>query len=158
MAKPGRKPKPTQLKKLAGNPGRRPLNQAEPDFAGNGKKPRKPIGLPYYASRLWDQISDPLYKNGLLTVVDVPVLQSLCLAYHWMIEANKDLKKRGILVVDVNGDIRKNPAEMVARQQSSLLVKAAAEFGITPSSRSRITAIPEESEASLADLLFSMVE
>ena len=30
MAKTGRKPKPTALKKLEGNPGKRPLNTMEP--------------------------------------------------------------------------------------------------------------------------------
>ena len=30
MAKRGRKPKPTALKKLEGNPGKRPLNELEP--------------------------------------------------------------------------------------------------------------------------------
>jgi P27 family predicted phage terminase small subunit len=155
MSAPGRKPKPTGLKKLAGNPGKRPLNQAEPDFAGS--KPRKPYGLPYYASRLWDRLSDVLYHNGLLTEADMPVFEGFCYSFHFMMKAAKILKREGVLVEGRNGDLVRNPADLVYRQNYSQVMKAATEFGLTPSSRSRITAEPQGHEMSLAEQLFKLV-
>ena len=50
MAVRGVKPKPTILKLVAGNPGKRPIPRAEARPEGSPEKPR----LPPEASRLWD--------------------------------------------------------------------------------------------------------
>jgi P27 family predicted phage terminase small subunit len=156
MAVTGRKPKPTAAKRLAGNPGKRPLNQGEPQFLG--PKPRKPAGLPYYASVFWDKLAGPLYENGLLTVADVPVFEGLCYTFHFMKEAAKILKSDGQITTDEKGLKRKHPANQLFRDNYKLLMQAAAEFGISPSSRSRMDLGLADGDESLAEVLFSMVK
>ena len=62
----GRPPKPTALKALAGNPGKRPLNQAEPKF--EARVMRAPAHLSDEAKREWRRVSKELVAVGLLSV------------------------------------------------------------------------------------------
>lgn len=65
----GRKPKPTAIKELEGNPGKRILNKKEP-------KPEKgmpvcPEWLLPEAKAEWKRLSDKLNQMGVLTEVDM---------------------------------------------------------------------------------------
>lgn len=121
-------------------------------------KPRKPIGLPYYAGNLWDKMAGLLHKHGLLTPFDVPVFEGMCWSFHFMKEAAKLLKKEGVITVDERGLIRKNPANQIYRDNLNLMMKTAAEFGLTPISRSRVSIDQLEKEISLAEILFRMAD
>lgn len=68
MAQRGRKPKPTALKELEGNPGRRPLNGAEPK--PERKAPRCPSWLEEEAKKEWRRMGRILEQMGLLTEMD----------------------------------------------------------------------------------------
>ena len=69
MAQRGRKPKPTALKMLEGNPGGRPLNEAEPK--PQKKAPRCPPWLEDEAKREWKRMAKVLEQMGLLTEMDM---------------------------------------------------------------------------------------
>ena len=58
MAQRGRKPKPTALKELEGNPGGRPLNHNEPKPAK--KAPRCPSWLEDEAKKEWKRMGKVL--------------------------------------------------------------------------------------------------
>ena len=64
----GRRPKPTRLKVLTGNPGKRPLNTEEPmpEIA----IPECPIELGPVAKREWDRLVGELASLRLLTNLD----------------------------------------------------------------------------------------
>ena len=64
MATRGRKPKPTAMKVLEGNPGKRPLNFAEPH--SEKKLPHGPEWLEDEAKAEWERLAVPLYNLGLL--------------------------------------------------------------------------------------------
>jgi phage terminase small subunit len=64
----GRKPKPTHLKLVTGNPGRRPLNDCEPQ--PEIALPPVPPELCDDAKLEWDRVSFELHRAGLLTKVD----------------------------------------------------------------------------------------
>jgi len=51
----GRKPKPTKQKALAGNPGKRKLNEAEPDF-GTMTGADAPEWMPDLAGSMWETV------------------------------------------------------------------------------------------------------
>ena len=59
----GRKPKPTEMKRAQGNPGRRPLNNNEPKPTGI---PQCPSHLNEVAKREWRRIAPELIALGLL--------------------------------------------------------------------------------------------
>lgn len=62
MAIRGRKPKPTALKVLEGNPGHRPLNKREP--MPKGRLPRCPDWLEEDAKKEWKRLGKILAEMG----------------------------------------------------------------------------------------------
>ena len=65
----GRKPQPTALKELKGNPGRRPLNEDEPKPEVH--LPGPPSHLSPAARREWRRAGAFLVEMGLMTDLDV---------------------------------------------------------------------------------------
>ena len=63
MATRGRKPTPTAIKELEGNPGKRPLNEAEPKPAK--KAPLCPKWLEPEAKKEWRRLSKQLEQIGV---------------------------------------------------------------------------------------------
>ena len=61
MAQRGRKPKPTALKVLEGNPGKRPLNLFEP--TPEDKMPECPDWLEDEAKAEWDRLAVPMFSS-----------------------------------------------------------------------------------------------
>ena len=79
MATRGRKPKPTAIKMLEGNPGKRPLNVKEPaPPKGNMKCP---VWLLPEAKKEWKRLASSLEAMGVLTMVDLTAFAGYCQAY-----------------------------------------------------------------------------
>lgn len=156
MGKRGPAPAPTALKKLQGNPGKRPLNQNEPK-PDNGK-PQCPSWLSYAAKRQWKRIATPLHEAGLLTSIDGTGLAMLCETYASFIEARADVLARGQLLFNDDGTPYANPSLWQMNKARVELLKWLREFGMTPSSRSTIK-LPGDAgqEKSLADQLFEAI-
>lgn len=152
----GRPTKPTALKELAGNPGKRPLNKREPKVSAPVNL-RVPAGMPDDAAKLWRKLAPQMTASGMLKSTDLHALEMLCL--HWAAarRAWKLLDKGGILIKGRQGDPVKNPAQYVWRSEAQAFAKLASEFGLTPAARSRILADEPDQEKSLADLLFEAV-
>ncbi len=81
-----------------------------------------------------------LQTLGLLTEVDYSALAAYCAAYGRWLDAEKEIKKQGTVVLSPTGHFVQNVnlgiANTAMKQMQSLLV----EFGMTPSSRSRVAA------------------
>lgn len=133
----GRRPKPTALKELAGNPGKRPLNKREP-------KPRKKQGMPVprhlreEARREWRRLRPELEAAGLLTAVDADALALYCETYATWVEATAQAQKEGLIVYTDKGYPVQNPLLGIANQAARMLRAMLIEFGMTPASRSRV--------------------
>ena len=72
----GRKPKPTALKKLEGNPGKRKLNTKEP-MPGKGM-PDCPKWLLPEAKKEWERLCVKLSEIGVLTEIDMAAFAAYC--------------------------------------------------------------------------------
>ncbi len=138
MAQRGRKPKPTAAKKLAGNPGKRPLNYMEPKPTLAVKKPRGLATHNKYVGKLWDEYAPELERMGLLTGLDVAGLRLMLQHYQFALEAAVDVRNDGLTRKDENGVERKHPAMLMFERNSEMYRKWATEFGMTPSSRTRL--------------------
>ena len=155
MTKPGPKPTPTAIKKLRGNPGKRPLNDAEP--RPRMVKPRCPSHLSDEAKKEWKRISSKLFDLGLLTEIDGTALAIYCELWARWVEANKRLAESNIVIRTTNGNLVQNPLVGMANRAMTDMLKVMAEFGMTPSSRSRVKSALAEEEKSLAEMLFESV-
>lgn len=162
MAQPGPKPKPRALKELAGNPGHRPLNTAQP--RPEPKAPAMPRGvLPKSARKAWRELAPQLEALGLLSEIDAPLFTLLCVWTGAALDAAAVIRRdeeqgeseQGVITEDDRGRERKSRALSVLRAASVEIRQLAAEFGLSPSSRSRLEVPPSE-EPSLAEMLFHM--
>ena len=117
-----------------------------------------PRELSAAAKREWRRVARDLYEAGLLTVVDRAVLAAYCQAWANWIKAETAAEREGDVVITSNGNPIQNPWRSIANKQWELTVKAAVEFGMTPSSRSRIRVEKPEKKESLAEILFASVE
>lgn len=151
----GPPPKPTHLKLVTGNPGKRALPKAEP-------KPEK--GIPSVPAHLsdeakveWGRVANSLNNLGVLTMIDRAVLAAYCQAYADWVEAEEQLRRYGKVVKSPikttkrtkqgtgdrveetsGGFPMQSPFLPIRNRALELMHKFAVEFGMTPASRSRI--------------------
>ena len=138
MAQRGRKPKPTALKMLEGNPGGRPLNTKEPK--PEKKAPRCPSWLEDEAKKEWKRMAKVLEQMGLLTEMDMAAFAGYCQAYARWKEAEEFLTQHGSMVRTPNGYLQQVPQVSIAQQNLKIMQSFCAEFGLTPATRARIIA------------------
>lgn len=132
----GRKPKPTALKLLEGNPGKRPINGREP--RPPNAKPTCPSHLSPTAKAEWKRLADALNQIGLLTQVDRAALAAYCQAYGRWVEAEKKLAETPTILKMPSGYIQVSPWLTISNKQLDLMARYMTELGLTPSSRSRL--------------------
>lgn len=137
--KQGRKPKPTALKRLEGNPGKRPLPD-EPHISSTGLT--CPAHLSATARREWRRIVPELQAIGLLTNVDRAALAAYCQAYGRWVEAEKVLRDKGLLHKAKGGNVVKSPMLSIANNALEQMRRFLTEFGLTPVSRARLYTAP----------------
>lgn len=158
----GRKPKPTHLRVIEGNPGKRGINRDEPKPpVSRGLSP--PAHLSPDAKREWKRVSRSLELLGLLADIDREALAAYCGAHGVLVAAERALreyarteagKKLGPMLAETpGGALIQHPLVGVARRARLDIVKFAAEFGMTPSARSRVKVQPGEKGSKFAGLV-----
>ena len=141
----GRKPLPTALKVLRGNPGKRPLNRGE-------AKPTPDTGnvsrwLDAMAKEEWRRVVAELRRMGLLTVVDRAALEAYCQTYARWRWAEDEIRAKGHVYITMTGFYKDRPEVGIAERSLRLMKAFMVEFGMTPSSRSRISMpLPDQAE------------
>ncbi|KAA1171041.1 P27 family phage terminase small subunit [Marinobacter salinexigens] len=122
---PGPGKKPTALKVLAGNPGKKPLPEGEPNYGNADLMP--PEWLTEGAKARWEPLARALQVNGLLNEANREVLAG----YVTMVaEFARKVEQTG-------------EADLKLMQQIRLVAR---EFGFTPSSQAGI-ATPGKKQA-----------
>lgn len=138
MPRGGHNAIPSALRALTGNPGRRPLNQNEPRPPTG--EPPMPAGLDRFGRAAWKRTAPMLARMGVLTQADGDVLALYCDAYSQWRRSSAALQR----IEPTAPEFRKLAVTAEkARDQMRLL---AGEFGLTPSSRSRMHITPQAEE------------
>ena len=132
----GRRPKPSRVKEIEGNAGKRPVNKNEP-------RPRLaipdcPDHLDELAKQEWNRIAPELFRLGLLTNIDRAGIAAYCQSWSRWVDAENNLKKFGTVIKTPKGYPIQNPYLSIANAAVDQMRKFEIEFGMTPSSRSRI--------------------
>jgi P27 family predicted phage terminase small subunit len=152
MTKPGPRPMPTRFKEIFGNPGKRPLNENEPqpdtldDFS-----PPEHIANDELAVRKWGEAVRVLYDMQVMTVADRETLARYCLVWsHWM-QMREKCRQLGREIMHYEADPNRTdgrlrikwaqPAPWAVDEKAARkdLLQLEREFGLTPSSRSQVT-------------------
>lgn len=141
---PGRPPKPTALRVIEGNRGKRALSKGEPD-------PRylddltAPAHLTPLARQVWDELAPKLRRAMLLTELDTIALEQLCVAaaQHRLASANAGDDKL-IMRNAETGALSPSPWIIIQSMAFKRAKTLADAFGMTPAARSRVLIQPQD--------------
>jgi P27 family predicted phage terminase small subunit len=133
----GRKPKPTKLKELAGNPGKRRIAAGEPKPEGNLAEPPEWMTDSQRAGWAYALAHAP---RGLLKKIDRSALAIWVCAEDYHRQANQEQAALGRLLVktEKNGVTVQSPYLPIINKQAQVMLKAAEQLGFTPAARPRI--------------------
>ena len=136
----GRRPKPTHLKIVGGNPGKRALNKREP--APRREIPSCPAHLSDASKVAWGRLVEMLDRIGVLTECDVLALERLCDCYSDILACRELVARDGrtYTTTTAQGDtlIKGNPAVNQLRAADAQFKSYLVEFGLTPAARSKV--------------------
>jgi P27 family predicted phage terminase small subunit len=138
----GRKKVPTEIARMRGahkkNPDRVNHNEPKPDR----KKHRKPAWIKdKHAKEAYTYYVNLLDDLGVVTVAERVAMEQLAVAYANWRRCQEASDRDGIVI-----DGKRNPNDIAARDWYDRLLKILVEFGLTPSSRTRIV-VNKPSEA-----------
>ena len=136
------------MKKLCGDP---LPNNPEPEPA---KMMRCPSWMPAHGMKLWRKLVPKLIQLNIVTELDRPSLEAMCLAYHLMRQAGEEIACDGLTVKAERGDtVKKHPSFSVFKTNSDIYRKFAEMFGLSPMSRQRLDIKMPEPHDEREDLL-----
>ena len=149
----GRKPIPNAIKRKLGNGrvdsgGRRIPDEPQPPPGA----PPMPRSLDGRAKQAWIMFTSELAAMDLLTRADAAALQILCETWAQLQEAAENLQTTGIVIKWPNGQPGASPYFKTYHDAAKLVKAMLAEFGLTPSSRSRF-AMPLKDQEEEDDLV-----
>jgi P27 family predicted phage terminase small subunit len=134
----GRRPKPTHLKVVTGNPGKRKLNDKEPTPARN----TQPSGASHRLGKVaWGKLTVLLDGMGILTVADTLALERLCDIYADILQLRLTIADEGrTYTVQTDGGflIKANPAVAMLADADRRFKSYLVEFGLTPAARTKV--------------------
>jgi P27 family predicted phage terminase small subunit len=145
----GPKPKPTRLKLVTGNPGRRPLNDRE-------AKPRTVIPDPPEILKgdalvEWHRITLLLADVGLIAKLDRAVIAAYCQAWARWVECERQLVTTGLIIKAANGFPMYSPYLTAANKALDQVRQLSEQIGLSGSARSRIKASDAPGDADAAE-------
>lgn len=150
MGRRGPIPKTDEIRRLEGNPSKRPMKGKSPKPQGI---PSCPEWLSQEGKREWRRVVPELTRLGMITKLDQAMLSGYCSLYgHWR-RAQKILHNEGTVYVTHRGELKPRPEVEIARTFGELVKGFAAELGMTPLSRQRIRILQPEKELSIMETL-----
>ena len=135
----GRKPKPTHLKLMQGTdrPDRILENEASPAIPT--ELPEPPDFLDEAGQKEWYRTGEELLTSGILSRIDLTALAAYCEQYSAWIEATRMVRKHGTVIKMKTSDyLMLSPYLSVQKQAFTGMTRMLSEFGMTPSSRTRV--------------------
>ena len=153
----GRRAKPRAIKELAGTFRADQHNPNEPTLPVFDKVPACPKHLQGEARKAWRRTARVVVQMGILTEADLPAMEAYCVTYAIWKEAHEKLVEFGIMHRNASGrGFAPSPYLRVLEDTSKQMRGWMLEFGITPSSRSRVSkAKAEEEDESFDDYFFN---
>ena len=118
-----------------------------PDGSPPAKLPTCPAHLIGEARKEWFRIGRQLVTYGLVTEVDKAALAAYCQAWARWVEAEEQLSKFGTVIKSPNGFPVQSPYLPIANKALEQMTRLLVEFGMSPSSRSRVEIRPQPAAA-----------
>lgn len=161
MGARGPKALPSNVHLLRGNPSKKSISELLGEFNPEVEIPSCPRHLWPEAKKEWKRISFELEKYGLISKLDRAALSLYCQAWARLVWAEEMLARAmklaeqgriaaevkgeewkggdGFMIPTPNGNFSYSPYWVAARQAADQVDKFQASFGLSPSSRSRVS-------------------
>lgn len=133
----GRRPLPTRLKVLQGTAQPCRMNPDEPEPEDDSIE--KPFELSPVADKHWDKVIKELRAAKMITNVDSTALAMYCEVFAQWHDAMQKVKKYGSVIKNQKGHPAQSPYMRVAFGAQNQMRQMMTEFGMTPSSRSKVS-------------------
>lgn len=154
----GRKPKPTRLHVIHGNPSKKRLNYDEPQ-PDPVKNPSPPKHLDPIASYLWRVLCVELSELGILGRIDLKALERYCECYSTWRDAQKMRAERGVVVekkqivgeTEIVIDVKTAPWVTVAAKMSAEMRAIESATGMGGAANRAKVKVDEKPKQSAAD-------
>lgn len=147
MGARGPKPLPANVHLLKGNPSKLPADKLRDQLQPETEVPKCPPHLSAEAKREWKRITVELERYGLVSQMDRSALAVYCQAYGRWVNAEKRIKalgEDGLVDETPNGYKQIGVWLQISNRAVEQMHRFLAEFGMTPSSRSRVTPSPQQ--------------
>ena len=148
----GRNRKPALIKRLEGDRrkiGKKKLAEIREPVAPG--VPIRPGHLSAEENRLWDATLASAPK-GLLTAADSMMVELFVTSWAMLQMANRQIAATSLLVKSERGAV-KNPLMTIRRMLTAELNATAAQLGMSPFARCRLTAAPDDADDPMSLLL-----
>ncbi|MFE9136195.1 phage terminase small subunit P27 family [Streptomyces sp. NPDC007355] len=154
------RPKPAFLRMREGNPSKATIKEGvvipravlvEPDWSAvfmtseSASVESENVRCRKMASEEWRRVVPILEVSAGIGEIDHTTVKDMCVCVARIDQAERDLSTRGLMVTAERGTV-KNGASTIAGQYRSQLSRYIRELGLSPSSRSAITA-PQPADA-----------
>ena len=141
MGKRGPRPTPTKLKILRGNPGKRRLNNDEPQPPSDGIS--MPPHLGEVAAVRWRELLPMLQAVKVMTQADVESLARYCDTYEWWLLTRAKLRAEGDTypILNDGGEVKyiaQRPEVAIAHKLAQQLRQLEQDFGLNPAARASL--------------------
>lgn len=146
MSNAGRKPKPTVIKQLEGNPGKRNIDsqvklEESIETYTDGEIPTPPewIKKNKIAYEEWQRVAPILAKTKILKQADIVALEAYCKCWSRYREAEEQMDAvNSTFFKTPSGYVQQLPQVAISQKYLKLAKEFMVEFGLTPSSRGRM--------------------
>ena len=141
----GRKPSPSHLKVVRGT--KRSDRGAKNEPVLDRARPSAPLSMSDRGREAWGYVVGILDSMGVLTEADSMAVELMCEARSDWLSAREAINSAGGETYKTDaGLIKAHPAVAMRNDAARRLQSLLAEFGMTPSSRSKVNAREEESD------------
>lgn len=159
MGQRGPKPLPANVHMLHGNASKKPMSQLLDGVHPEVEIPNCPKHLQLEARKEWKRVSVALEELGLISKIDRAALAAYCAAWAEVVQCenkiaelnDKDPNGEAGLIWDTPSGYKQMSVWVQIRNRAyDRMMKFAAEFGMSPSARTRVT--PSDNQMSLPGL------
>ena len=111
--------------------------------------PPAPSYLKKRSKAEWRRMGKRLFDAGLLTELDETALAAYCQAFSQWVEANEQIQEHGATIWTAQGGLARSPWVGIASEAWKEMTRMLGEFGMMPSSRSRVKVEKKAPESDL---------
>jgi P27 family predicted phage terminase small subunit len=151
----GRKPKATEVKRASGAFAKDPQRENKNEPKPIRRAPEKPEILlnDSIASEKWDSLCVVLDQLGLIASSDLELMELFCISWSRYRKLLAIVEDEGFTIFDDKGNRKRNPSMIELNAIEDKLRRLVAEFGLTPSSRSRLVSVKREEKTEFQNWL-----